>query len=34
MDFKQQGARLANCIACLLGQQQSYREKDAKLAGY
>ena len=34
MDFKQQGVRLANCIACLLGQQRSCREKDVKLAGY
>jgi hypothetical protein len=34
MDFKQQVVRLANCIACLLGQQRSCREKDVKLAGY
>ena len=34
MDFKQQGVRLANCFACMLGQQRGRREKNVKLPGY
>jgi hypothetical protein len=34
MHLKQQGVRLSNCGARVLGQQSSCREKHVQLAGY
>ena len=34
MDFKQQGVRLDNCFACMLGKQRGRGEENVKLPGY